>query len=250
MIPSSHPLPCGLGSDQRARPALDERMYERPSGVICLRGRIEASGFSAMVTTFSQVARDVAGKYLAAATIKNALDPLGAKAEQATDTLDVERRRQLATQFVRALRNVGVADSTRIEHELFTALGAAPTQRRSIPIKDAISLIAIRNHVQQLATAVGMPWGEGMQVQSAISDVARFLSQNGGGRIETEATAEGRIHVEVVMNRGLAPIVLATPPMWLIGVVSIARGFHELPAGEGAGARFEFWINMTVALVA
>lgn len=202
-----------------------------------------------MATTFSQVARDVAGRYLPAAIIKGALDPLGAKADQAVDTLDVERRRQLATQFVRALRNVGVAESTRVEHELFTALGAAPTQRRSVPIKDAISLIAIRNHVQQLATAIGMPWSEGMQVQSAISDVARFLSQNGGGRIETEATPGGGVHVDVWTNRGLAPIALATPPPWLIGVVSLARGFRELP-GEGGGSRFEFWINMTVALVA
>lgn len=194
-----------------------------------------------MGTTFAQVAREVAGRHAPTSPIDSALEALGAKADHLVDELDVERKLQLATQFVRGLRTVGVADAQRIEHELFAALGATPTARRSVVIKDAISLITVRNHVGQLATALGMAWSAGMQVQSAVSDVARFVSTTGGGKIETEAMDGGRIHFEVWTNRAIGPVSMgaATPP-WLIGVAKLAEGFRSRPAG--AGAHLEFWI--------
>ncbi|MFT3766953.1 MAG: hypothetical protein QM820_15755 [Minicystis sp.] len=205
-----------------------------------------------MTTTFSQVARDVAGKYLALATIKSALDHVGARVDHPLAELDVDRRLQLTSQFVRALRDVGVTEANRIEQALFEALGAAPTKRRSLPIKDAISLITVRNHVHQLATALGIPWSEGMQVQSALSDVARHVSTaGGGGRLELEASPDGRIHVEVWSHRPLDPVSIepGATPTWLIGVAKLSRGLRAASAPDG-GTHLELWIARTVALVA
>lgn len=193
-------------------------------------------------TTFSQVAREIAGKHVPLPVIKAALDGLGAKAEHLVEELDAERKLLLANQFVRTLRNVGVADAHRIEHEMYAALGVAPTSRRSVVIKDAISLITVRNHVHQLVTALGMSWSAGMQVQSAISDVARFVSANGGGKIETEAGADGRIRFELWTNRSLGPVSIgvATPP-WLVGIAKLAEGFQSRPAA--GGTHLQFWIT-------
>jgi len=203
-----------------------------------------------MDTTFAHVAREIAGATVPAPIIKSALDALGMKADYLVAELDAERKLQLATQFVRGLHGVGVADAHRIAHDLFAALGARPTSRRPVVIKDAISLITVRNHVGQLVTALGMSWSAGMQVQSAVSDVARFVSGNGGGRIETEAVDGGRIHFEVWTNRPIGPVSIgAATPTWLVGVAKLAEGFRSRPSG--AGAHMQFWINASrAALVA
>lgn len=194
---------------------------------------------------FKQLVRDVAGKHLDAATIQRALEALGPRAEQRVEQLDADRKIQLTGQFVRALRNVGVADSVRVEHDLVDALGAAPTSKRVVIIKDAISLIAIRNHVAQLCTAVGMPWSLGMQVQSAVSDVARFLSAHGGGQIETEAKAGDRITFEIRTNRGLGAVSLeaGSTPTWLVGVTGLSDGLDA--RADGAGTQIDFWIPLS-----
>lgn len=195
-----------------------------------------------MVTTFSEVARRIAGGYLSPSSLKSALEPLGARAEHPLLDLDTERKLQLTSQFVRGLRVLGVADAHRLEHELYESLGVAPTSRRAVVIKDAISLIAVRNHVSQLAVAMGMSWSASMAVQSAVSDVARFVSTNGGGRVETEAPGDGRIHFEVWTNRPLPPFTfggLTTPP-WLVGVIKLAEGFRSRP--EASGTHLDFWI--------
>lgn len=193
-----------------------------------------------MAETFSQVARESAARYANQQSITSALEALGAKAELPLDELDVGRRLALTGQFVRGLRNVGVADAARLEHALLEALDAAPTGRREFVIKDAISLVTVRNHIQQLTTALGIPWSESMQVQSAISDVVRFLSQQGGGRIETLAYADS-IHFEVWSNRGLGHVSVEFPaqtPPWLVAVASLARDFRARRAHEGTHLDF------------
>lgn len=198
--------------------------------------------------SFAQVVSSVAEKYVLAPVAQAALKGLGAKAEQPIETFDTERRILLATQFVRALRNVGVAEANRLEHALYEALDAAPTSRRSVVIKDAISLIAVRNHVAQVTTALGVPWSSGMQVQSAISDVARFVSANGGGQIETEAKQPVSILFLVKTNRPLGAIALdpasQTPP-WLVGVAGLTRDFHA--RNHGSSTVLEFWISLQQA---
>lgn len=197
-----------------------------------------------MAETFSQVARESAARYATQEAITSALEVLGAKADLPLDELDVGRRLALTGQFVRGLRNIGVADATRLEHDLFEALDAAPTSRRGFVVKDAISLVTVRNHIQQLTTALGVPWSQGMQVQSAISDVVRFLSQHGGGRIETLAY-EDSIHVEVWSNQALGYVSLefaAQTPTWLVAVASLARDFRARRAHEGT--HLEFSIDM------
>jgi len=202
--------------------------------------------------TFSQVVRDIAGRWLPLPTIKHGLEALGLKAEQPLGDTSVERKLQMIAQFVRGLRNVGVAEAAQIEHHLYLALGAAPTERREVVVKDAISLIAVRNHVQQLATALGVPWAESMQVQSAVSDVARFVASSGGGRIETEALGDGRVHLSVWTNRPLGPLSIEHPPPWLVGMAALTRALRARPSHEpeAGGTHLELWIPMAAAMVA
>ncbi len=199
-----------------------------------------------MTATFSHTAREIAGKYVPEPAVRRALDAVGARADQPIDALDGERRIALVSQFVRALHGVGVHESTRIEHELGRAVGADPTGRRPVVIKDAISLITVRNHVHQLATAIGLSWAAGMALQSAVSEVARHVATNGGGRIETEATLDGRIHFDVTAARDLGPVSVdarAPLPSWLIGVSKLAQGLRS--ASESSGTRIQFWIMST-----
>jgi hypothetical protein len=202
--------------------------------------------------TFSEVVRDVAGRWLPLPIIKQSLEVLGQKAEQPLAEIPHERKLQLVAQFVRGLRNIGVAQAAQIQHLLYVALGAAPTERREVIVKDAISLIAVRNHVQQLGAALGVPWSESMQVQSAISDVARFVATAGGGRIETEALNDGRVHFSVWTNTALGPISIASPPPWLVGAAALTAAFRVRPwhGPEGSGTHIELWIPMAAAMVA
>jgi hypothetical protein len=194
-----------------------------------------------MSSTFSHVAREVAQRYATLQAIKAALDHVGARAEQPIAEMDVERKLMLVGHFVRALRSVSVVDASHLERDLFHALDAAPTARRAVEVKDAISLITVRNHVGQVASALGMPWAEGMQVQSALSDVARFLAQHGGGRIETVARPDGGIRFDVWTNRALAPFSIEYPsqkPPWLVGVAALAQGFHAHHVHGGTHIEF------------
>jgi hypothetical protein len=202
-----------------------------------------------MSMKFSEVAATVGARRAPQNSVRRALDALGSKADLPLDGLDTERKLQLVGLFVRALRNVGVAEAAQIQHDLYASLGAAPTARRPVAIKDAISLVTVRNHVQQLTAALGVPWALGMQMQSAISDVARFVSAHGGGRIETEA-AEAHIHFVVTVTRKLGPIGLAGAhvPPWLIGVSQLASNLEVADEGEGTALTFD--ISVTQSLVA
>ncbi len=202
-----------------------------------------------MAETFSRIAHQIAAPYARPEIIHRAVEALGAKAELRVTDVEPERRLSIAEQFVRSLRNVGVSDSTTLQRDLFQALGVAPTSRRSVQVKDAISLIAIRNHLQQVTTSMGFSWGDGMRIQSAISDVARFLSQSGGGRIETHAEDES-IHFDVWTQRPVSASSLERPgqtPAWLVATLSLARGFLAAPAHGGTHLSFTIDRQLAVA---
>lgn len=180
-----------------------------------------------MGTRFSEIAADVSRRSAPQEAVARALSLMGARADLLVDDLDADHRIRLVGQFVRGLRNIGVHEAARIERDLYEAVGAGPTSRRPVVVKDAISLVAVRNHVQQLTTALGVPWATGMQIQSAISDVARFVAANGGGQIDMEADADGLMRFAVRMDTYLPMVSLgaATPP-WLVGVAELTDDFR------------------------
>lgn len=192
-------------------------------------------------TTFAQFARTVAVKHVPAATVEAALVALGSKAESVLGGLDAERKGTLINHFVRSIRNVGVHTVTRLEHALLEAAGCCPAGRRVVALKDAISLITIRNHIHLMATAIGLPWSESMRVQSAISDVARFVVDRGGGRIEMEEVHEGlAVSVYSAYDLGPMPPPGGPAPPWLAGTVNLAKTFRCVRSGNGSHLEFCF----------
>jgi hypothetical protein len=83
---------------------------------------------------------------------------------------------------VRNLRDLTVEASTELERQMLQAVGALPKGEKSIPIKDNISIITLRNHVRYLCVVLGAEWSLGMLVQSAVSDLARFVLARGAAR--------------------------------------------------------------------
>jgi hypothetical protein len=199
--------------------------------------------------TFAQLARSVAQKHVPGSAVESALAALGGKAEWNLSSLDAERKGSLVSHFVRGLRNIGVHAASRIERAMLEAAGCCGAGRRVLVLKDAISLIAVRNQVHQLATAVGLAWSESMRVQSAVSDIARFVVERGGGRIEIEETLDGLSFV-VLTALDIGPVLHpGTPaPTWLSGTLNIARDFRS--SRSGGGTALEFWLSRPQSLVA
>ncbi len=194
-------------------------------------------------TNFAQIARTRAVRFTPPATIEAALVPLASSAEQSVETLDRERKIQMVTRFVRAIPALGVHASAMLEHELLDAIGVSRTGRYVIVVQNAISLISVRNHLHELAALVGFSWSDGMTVQSAVSDVARYLVDHGGGTIEMQTTEDHRIAVSVHSKLNLG-LINASPgpgtPPWLAGAMNLATQFRSPQGGLGSNLEFSF----------
>jgi hypothetical protein len=200
-------------------------------------------------STFAQLAHSVAVKFVSDAAVDGALSSIGGKANWIVADLPIEKRSALIQQFVRALRDTGVHTATRLEHALLHAAHCPAAGRRVISLKDAISLIAVRNQVHQLATGVGLSWNESMRLQSAISDLTRFIVEKGGGRVEIEDTSSALFFM-IYANADLGPCTPpeATTPPWLVGTVNLAQGFR---CGRAiSGTQFQFWHGRPQSMVA
>jgi hypothetical protein len=202
-------------------------------------------------TTFRLLARSRAVRLAPLAAIDDALTKLGAVADRTIDSLDRERKLQLVTRFVRAIPALGVQTASVLEHELLAAIGVEPTGRHVLPVQTAISLVAVRNHLHALVTAVGVSWSDGMLVQSAVADVVRFVLERGGGTIEMTATSEHDIAVTIHSTKSLGTIPERqgpATPAWLAGAMNLAPRFSVRDDGKTTDLEFSF--AMTRAAVA
>lgn len=187
------------------------------------------------IRTFAQLARSVADKHVPPETIEQSLQALGGKAEWSLQSLDADRKGALISHFVRGLRNIGVHAASKIEHALLSAAGCTSAGRRTVVLKDAISLIAARNQVHQILTSLGMEWQSSMRFQSAISDVARYVIERGGGRIELEEIS-GAILCIVYITQDTGPISPsgAATPSWLASTLNLTKDVRTSRTGSGS----------------
>jgi hypothetical protein len=197
-----------------------------------------------LTSSFAQFARDIAGKHVPEVAIEAALSSLGGKAAGSLEGLNVERRGALINHFVRSIKNIGVHTASQLEHELLARAGCCPAGRRIAALKDAISIIAVRNHLHQMATSLGLSWKEAMRLQSAVSDVARFVVSRGGGRIELDSADNG-LFVTVYAGADLGPIpatgsASAITPAWLAGTMNLVKGFRCSRTDHDAVLEFLF----------
>lgn len=189
-------------------------------------------------STLAELVRTVAVNFVPETAVEAALGAIASKADTALSSLDTERRGMLINHFVRSIRNIGVHTASKLEHALLEASGCCPASRRIVALKDAISLIAVRNQTHAMATAIGLAWAESMRLQSAVSDVARFVIEHGGGRLEMEETLSGLL-ISVRATGDLGPIV--TPaPSWLISTTNLAKTFRSARSGGSTYLEFCF----------
>lgn len=187
------------------------------------------------IRTFAQLARSVADKHVPPESIEQSLQALGGKAEWSLQSLDADRKGALISHFVRGLRNIGVHAASKIEHALLSAAGCTSAGRRTVVLKDAISLIAARNQVHQILTSLGMEWQSSMRFQSAISDVARYVIERGGGRIELEEIS-GAILCIIYITQDTGPISNsgAATPSWLASTLNLTKDVRTSRTGSGS----------------
>ncbi len=200
--------------------------------------------------TLLQLARQVAAKHIALPVIDAALASLGSRADTVLSDLSPERRSTLINHFVRLLRNTSIQIATRVEHAMLEAANCRSAEKRVISLKDAISLIAVRNLIHQMATALGIGWNDSMKLQSALSDISRFLIEKGGGRIEITDTGSALIF----LIDAIADLSLHTPPSnpsptWLASTQNLAQGLR-FSTGSAGGTHFEFWYARPHSMVA
>jgi hypothetical protein len=196
--------------------------------------------------TLAELARAVAVNFIPATTVETTLAAIGSKADMNLSSLDAPSRGILINHFVRSIRNIGVHTASKLEHALLEAAGCCPAGRRIVALKDAISLIAVRNQTHAMATAIGLPWSESMRLQSAVSDVARFVVERGGGRLEMEETLAGLL-VSIRAGSDLGPIAAPHPP-WLISTMNLAKSFRS--ARSGGNTYLEFCFSRPQTMVA
>lgn len=201
-------------------------------------------------STFGDFARSIATQYVPEDTLTGAFSAMGGKAEWGFAGMDGERRRALIGHFVRSLRNVGVHTAHRIESELLTAAGCVSAGHRMLPLRDAISLIAVRNQIHQTITALGAGWNGSMRYQSALSDIARYVIEHGGGRMELE---EGlnclRLCIHCLDDLGSIALSPGAAPTWLAATLNLTKDVR-ITRSSGGGSLIEIKFEKPKALVA
>lgn len=197
-----------------------------------------------MGVTLSQTARKIAAGFVGPENLEDALRAVGTRAEKPIDAHDLETKAGLVSYFVRNLRDLTVEASTELERQMLQAVGAVPKGEKVVPIKDNISIITLRNHVRYLCVVLGAEWSLGMLVQSAISDLARFVLARGGGSFTITVQLRDihfRVHIDRQVEGG---------PGWLKGVAqdSLLAGLKPLARDQKSGVSahgsvMEFYIE-------
>lgn len=155
-----------------------------------------------MGLTLSQTARQIAGGFVGPENLEDALRAVGNRADRPIDSQDPDTKAGLVSYFVRNLRDLTVEASTELERQLLQAVGAMPKGEKQIAVKDNISVITLRNYVRYLCVVLGAEWSLGMLVQSAISDLARFVLSRGGGTFTISVQIRD-VHFRVHFDRAI-----------------------------------------------
>jgi hypothetical protein len=139
---------------------------------------------SAATPALVEVLKLTAAKRCSADMLSAGIQAVAPKMGHSDNGLEPERKAVLVSLFVRNLRGLPVTDAAQLEHELLTAVGALPGARKTLEIRDALSLVGLRNYVRYLTVAINLNWANGMQTQSALSELARLIQEAGGGKFE------------------------------------------------------------------
>jgi hypothetical protein len=132
-----------------------------------------------MQAQFETVIRRIAGRHADVEVVESALDAVRDRLSREIGQQDVGKAALLVNRFVRSLGG-NARESGEVERALLRALGMRPAARSTMVINDAISVIALSNHVRYLTVFLGIDWSDGMHFQGAVSDLANAAETAGG----------------------------------------------------------------------
>jgi hypothetical protein len=155
--------------------------------------------------------------------IEAALSSLGERQHVALTQLEATRRGAAIGQFVRNLRGLAVEESTALERRLLHAANAFPPAKQELALRDALSLIALRNTVRYLAVVLGFPWSEGMLVEAALSELGRTLQEAGGATLTIEVDLAASAFAVSVLTPGVTAFTRAQLEDWRRSLPSSVR---------------------------
>jgi hypothetical protein len=151
--------------------------------------------------TLARAARASGGMLVGSDIIEQGLRLLGERANMPLQDESRETRALIVSQFVKRLRGVSMQKIHDFERMLLVELHAAPDGIQDVIIRDAISVIKARNHIGQVAKALGLGWGDSMRLESAMSDLVRYAAANGGGLLQTTVNgANALIALRLTLN--------------------------------------------------
>jgi hypothetical protein len=202
-----------------------------------------------MGLTLAQTARKIAAGFVKPESLEDALKTVGSRADRPMDAQDLETKAGLVSYFVRNLRDLNVETSTELERQMLKAVGAVPKGEKSIHIKDNISAIALRNYVRYLCVVVGAEWSRGMLLQSAVSDIARFVLARGGGTFHVSVEIRDvlfRVQMERQLEGGSDWLKSAIQDPLLTGLKDLAYGVKSGTSAQGS--TMEYYMSCAVKL--
>lgn len=190
--------------------------------------------------SFAHLAQKAAIPYVPAAGVQRALEMVGTRGDEALRGGDTEKVAAAVSVFVRNVRDLAAQDAVALERALLHELGAEPRGERVLPIKDVISVIALRNHIRYLAVCAGAEWSDTMRAQSSLSEVARLVQQAGGGSLACSLAA-GHMAFRLHVNRPLEDAALDQ----VLGLLrDVATGLRVFRTPAGNDLEFQLPANM------
>lgn len=113
--------------------------------------------------------------------VSHALAVLGPESEAELGALSTLRRAELADRFVRNLRTLSIVRAPELHRRLLEQVDASPRGAWSGDLRDPMGLMALRNQVKYVLTAVGFDWEEMSRLQACVGGLSRWIESNGGG---------------------------------------------------------------------
>ncbi|MBI2394424.1 MAG: hypothetical protein HYV09_32940 [Deltaproteobacteria bacterium] len=143
--------------------------------------------------------------------MEEALAALGSRATEPLASVDATRRALIINQFMRRVRNLTVRESDAVERDMLTRADAFPQGERPWQVKDALSLVALRNGVRLFCVCMGVDWAESMRMQSAVAELGRALLELGGGTVRLELLDRGEeLAITIDHPDHTSPVALGT----------------------------------------
>lgn len=188
---------------------------------------------------FSDAASQATRGYAPPDDVARALSVLGAEANAELGALSTLRRAELADRFVRNLRSLSVVNAPELHRKLLEQVDAAPRGAWAGDLRDPMGLMALRNQVKYVLTAVGLDWEAMSRLQACVGGLSRWIESSGGGAARLQVD-EREVRFELEMPAVGSDAEVEHSPMAL-ALKECVRDFQV--SHHGSVVRFSFAVQ-------